>query len=189
MHSHLDGSTALRTERLHMRPLARADVDALHEISNDRLVRRYLWANEPVSTEQMEELVDASEALFMEARIGLFGVRLHGNDALVGFCGFLRLEGLAEPEIACELSPDLWDRGLATEAGRACMRYAFRNTRMDRVIAGANPRNVASMAIMRKLGMVPIGNINPYLPADPYFALYRDLFERIASVSGTRICT
>jgi len=41
-------SPSLQTERLSLRPLTRADENTLHRISNDPLVRRYLWDDEPV---------------------------------------------------------------------------------------------------------------------------------------------
>ena len=45
---------ALETMRLVLLPLSEADLDALQCISNDPLVRLYLWDDEPVSKEQIE---------------------------------------------------------------------------------------------------------------------------------------
>jgi RimJ/RimL family protein N-acetyltransferase len=44
----------LETGRLLLRPLSEADVDALRRISNEPLVRHYLWDDEPVSREDRE---------------------------------------------------------------------------------------------------------------------------------------
>lgn len=49
----------LETERLVLRPLSEADVDALHRVSNEPLVRRYPWDNEQVSRADIEEVVAA----------------------------------------------------------------------------------------------------------------------------------
>ncbi|MGH3146239.1 MAG: GNAT family N-acetyltransferase, partial [Rubrobacter sp.] len=148
-------------------------MEALRRVSNEPLVRRYLWDHEPVSRVEIEELVAQSTRMFLEEGLGLFGVRLRGGEELVGFCGFLRLEGMEEPELAYELLPQVWGRGLATEAARACVRHAFEAVGLERVIAGADAPNVASLRVMEKLGMKPIGSINPHLPEDPYYALYR----------------
>lgn len=173
----------LETERLVLRPLSAADVNALHSVSNEPLVRRYLWDDQPVSRARIEKLVAQSGRMFYEEGLGLFGVRLQGDDRLVGFCGFLRLEGMEEPEIAYELVPGLWGGGLATEAARECVRYAFEVVGLERVIAGTDAPNAASLRVMEKLGMEPVGSINPRLPDDPYYALYRkDFFATGASI-------
>ena len=82
---------------------------------------------------------------FSDGCVALFGIRLRGHEDLVGFCGFVRLEGLDELELAYELVSELWGRGLATEAARACVWYAFEEAGLRRVIAGADPPNVPSL--------------------------------------------
>ena len=47
---------------------------------------------------------------------------------------------------------------------------------MGRVVAGADPPNVASLRVLDKVGMKPIGEIAPDQPDIPYFAISRDDF-------------
>ena len=49
------GAPTLTTGRLTLRPLSSGDVDALYRISDEPLVRRYLWDNAPVSRADVEE--------------------------------------------------------------------------------------------------------------------------------------
>jgi ribosomal-protein-alanine N-acetyltransferase len=171
-----DNAPALLTGRLTLRPLSETDVGALHRISNDPLVRRYLWDDQPVSEATVRDLIAQSGRTFSEEGLGLFGVLLRGDDTLLGFCGFVRLEGMEEPELGYELVPQAWGRCLATEAARACVRYAFEEAGLARVIAGADPPNVASLRVLEKLGMKPVGNLNPNAPEAPYYALSRKDF-------------
>jgi RimJ/RimL family protein N-acetyltransferase len=53
------------------------------------------------------------------------------------------------------------------------VRYAFEEVGMERVIAGADAPNSASLRVIEKLGMQYLGDINPRAPEEPYFALYR----------------
>lgn len=171
------GRTApsLQTERLTLRPLEADDLDDLHRISNEPGVRRYLWDDEPVSEAAIRDLIAQSRRTFISQNVGLFGVRLRGGENLLGFCGFVRLEGMNELELAYELTASAWGRGIATEAALACVRYAF-EAGLERVIAGADPPNVASLRVIEKLGMKPAGNLNPHAPDEPYYALYRTEF-------------
>ena len=47
---------------------------------------------------------------------------------------------------------------------------------MERVIAGADAPNAASLRVIEKLGMKYLGNINPSASEEPYFALYKEDF-------------
>ena len=78
-------------------------------------MRRYLWDDEPVQKATIRDLISQSTRMFSEEGIGLFGVRRRGSENLIGFCGFVRLEGMEEPELAYELTQGAWGEGLATE--------------------------------------------------------------------------
>jgi hypothetical protein len=51
------------------------------------------------------------------------------------------------------ISPAMQGRGFATEAARALVSYAFDVLKLGRIMAGTGYDNLASMAVMRKLGM------------------------------------
>ena len=166
----------LETERLVLRPLSADEAGSLHRISNEPNVRRYLWDDEAISEATLNSLIAQSDRMFSEEKIGVFGVRIRGREDLLGFCGFVRLEGMEEPELWYELTQKVWGRGIATEAAWACVQYAFEEVGMERVIAGADAPNRASLRVIEKLGMKDLGNINSSAPEEPYFALYREDF-------------
>ena len=166
----------LETERLILRALSADEVNSLRRISNEPNVRLYLWDNELVSEATIKSLIVQSDRMFSKEKIGVFGIRMRGREDLLGFCGFVRLESMEESELWYELTQEVWGRGLATEAARACVRYAFEDVGIERVIAGADVPNTASLRVIEKLGMNYLGNINPSAPEEPYFALYREDF-------------
>jgi RimJ/RimL family protein N-acetyltransferase len=172
------GSDALtlETDRLVLRPIATDDADALHRISNEPAVRRYLWDNRPVQKATIRDIISESSTMFADEGIGLFGVRRRGRENLIGFCGFVRLEGMDEPELAYELRQGTWGEGIATEVSRVCLRHAFEEVALERVIAGADPENVASQRVIEKLGMRPVGPLNPNVPEASYYVVYRGEF-------------
>lgn len=174
----------IETGRLVLSPLSGPDAEALHEISNQPLVRRYLWDDEPVSREKVEEVIVRSERMFSGEGLGLFGIRLRGGGELVGFCGFMRAPGgPGEVELAYELVPEMWGRGIATESARACLCYAFLEIGLERVVAGADAHNVASSRVIEKLGMRAVGEISTSQPGVEYFALDRKDY-RSAETAG-----
>ena len=58
-----------------------------------------------------------------------------------------------EMEISGALLPDFWGQGLASEAGRALIAWAFTTLNMHRIWAVCNPENIGSWHVMEKVGM------------------------------------
>ena len=144
----------LQTERLLLRPLVDTDVEALHEFWNDPAVRRYLWEDKPVSTEQVREVVEDSKANFERLGAGYFAVTIIDvPDVLIGFCGYRRFKGSLQPELLYGLLPDHWGEGFVTEAAQAVLRHGFEDCAMERVIASTDTPNQRSVRVMQRLGM------------------------------------
>jgi len=128
-------------------------------------VRRYLWDDEPVAKAAVEGATSCSLKTFAEEGFGLFGVRLRAGDGeLSGYCGLLRVETAERVKLLYTLLPRWWGKGLATEAARACLRFGFEEADLARVVAGVDPPNAASLRVIEKLGMVPVGEISPEAP-------------------------
>lgn len=74
----------------------------------------------------------------------------------VGYCGFLR-ESKAPlvVEFYCLLRRKFWRRGLAVELTAEMLSVAFDHLRAERVVATVHPDNVASLALVRRLGFDP----------------------------------
>jgi RimJ/RimL family protein N-acetyltransferase len=148
----------------------------LHLISNETGVRRFLWDDRPVEMATIQDLISRSTRMFSTEGIGLFGIRKHGSESLIGFCGLVRFAGMNEPELAYELTPRAWDDGLATEASVACLRHALTGGGLARVIAGVDAENAASLRVIEKLGMSAAGRLNSNVPEASYYAVSREQF-------------
>jgi RimJ/RimL family protein N-acetyltransferase len=166
----------LETARLVLRLIAADDAAALHRISNEPGVRRFLWDDEPVEKATIQDLISQSTRMFSTEGLGLFGIRRRGSESLIGFCGLVRLVDMKEPELAFELTQRAWGEGLATEASISCLRHAFAGVGLERVIAGVDAENAASARVIEKLGMRTIGRVNPNVPEASYYAVYREEF-------------
>jgi len=72
---------------------------------------------------------------------------------MIGDSGLLLLEEGPDFELGYRLARKYWERGLATECGRAWLDAAFSRFGLERVVAFAHPENAASIRVMAKLGM------------------------------------
>ena len=69
----------------------------------------------------------------------------------VGMCGFVQKDNDA-PEIGYWLGEPYWDRGIATEAVRALIDYAFGDLGLEALAAAARVVNPASRRVIEKCG-------------------------------------
>jgi ribosomal-protein-alanine N-acetyltransferase len=116
-------------------------------------VRRYLLDDELVSIEWVDEMIQKSLQLFTSAGYGLWAARRKGGADIIGFAGYGFLYEPPELQLLYGLHPASWGQGLATEAARDVVEYAFHDLGFDGIIASADPPNKASIGVMQRLGM------------------------------------
>ena len=145
----------LRTPRLSLRPLSAADLAAMHAISTDPVVRRFLWDDRVVPEEECAELLAESRCRFDESGAGLFGVALRQDPAqLIGYAGLWAMGDPPELELLYALLPAHAGRGLATEAARAVMAYGAQRLGLTEFRACVDAPNAASIRVLERLGFV-----------------------------------
>jgi ribosomal-protein-alanine N-acetyltransferase len=75
------------------------------------------------------------------------------DDGLVGFVR-LGLNGVQAAKLGYAIAVDYWRRGYASDAARTLVDFGFRYLKLHRISAAMGPDNVASIATVRRLGMV-----------------------------------
>ncbi|WP_237561480.1 GNAT family N-acetyltransferase [Frateuria defendens] len=144
----------LQTPRLTIDALRREDAAALFAYRADQRVARYQsWR--PQSEAEAQAFIAAQAALAPGVPDGWFqrAIRLRESGALVGDLGLCVPAGpRASVEFGISLAPAHQAQGLAREALRA-LRFVFDVLGRHRVQAAADPRNMASLALLRALGM------------------------------------
>lgn len=141
------------TARLVLRSLSIDDVDCVHAMWTDAVVRRYLWDNAVIPRERAEEVVRALVAAFEADGRGMWLIVEKGSDAPCGFCGFLPPKDRERTELIYGLLPIAWGRGYATESARAVIDHAFGTLGVGTIIASCDAPNSASVRVLERLGM------------------------------------
>ena len=145
-------SPDIETARLLMRRFRDDDLDDLFGLFADPEVTRFLQDGPtPTREECLQHLANFRNRYWDEHDFGRWALIDKSDGALVGHCGLRLLKG--QPELVYVLARSRWGRGLATEAARACLRYAFEHLKLERVVAVTRPPNAASRRVMARLGM------------------------------------
>jgi RimJ/RimL family protein N-acetyltransferase len=163
----------LSTPRMHLRPIAASDLDVLIELDADPEVMRYISGGEPNPRELYERELLGRMMAWPGQPFGFFAAldRRRGppDDPLGEFLGWFHLRPSVADESMLELGYRLrrsaWGLGLATEGARTLLGHAFFTLDQVAVDACADPRNAASIAVMRRCGMREVGEfIHPRAP-------------------------
>jgi RimJ/RimL family protein N-acetyltransferase len=141
----------IETERLRLRPLGPDDLDTVAR-----------WNADPEFTRHLTGRLTRGETATVLARwlrhweehgFGLLAVIDKETGDLIGRTGaHYHRAWPRDPEIGWALDPAWWGRGLATEAGAACVEWAFGTLGFERVVSIATEANAASRRVMEKLG-------------------------------------
>lgn len=143
------------TERLILRQMAPTDLHDLLAYQTHPTNLKY-QPGEPFTAEKAISYLARQSALNMETEYGwiAFAVELREEARVIGEVGmFLRPYPQSSGDIGWSLHPDYHGRGYAAEAARVVLAYAFDYRNLDRVTAGCDARNAASVRLMERLGM------------------------------------
>ena len=143
----------IETARLRLRPFNLADVDDLHRLWTEPGVRQYLWDDEVIPRERTKSIIETSLASFDANGFGLWAVLPEAKATLIGFCGFWFFHEPPKLELLYGIAPAHWNKGLASEAAEAMMRYGFEELKFERIEASTDAANLASSRVMEKAGM------------------------------------
>jgi RimJ/RimL family protein N-acetyltransferase len=158
--------TVFETERLRVREWTEdpRDVAHVHDMLSRWEVARWLGAR-PRALESEAEALEAIRRWRSRAspdqRYGIWAVETRTAEDAVGSILVVSLPGRDDQptddiEVGWHLHPDAWGHGYATEAARAALDREFAAGASE-VFAVVREGNTRSVAVTRRLGMVPIG--------------------------------
>ena len=138
--------TELLTPRLRLRRARPDDLAAMHAVLSNDMAMRY-WASPPHTD-------IAQSRAFLDGMIASTGGEgdefvVEHQGQVIGKAGCWRV-----PEVGFILHPEFWGQGLAFEAMTAVVAHAFAAYLVDALVADVDPRNRASLGLLRKLGFV-----------------------------------
>jgi RimJ/RimL family protein N-acetyltransferase len=146
--------TVLTTARLRLEPFSETHLEGLHAMNADPEVMRYITGR-PETRDETWASIDRVKARWAEWGYSWWSFIELKSGELVG-AGCIQHLGRdpANPlEIGWRLRRDKWRRGLAIEAAVRMATFAFETLGAPLLRAVCHPDNVASAAIMKKLGM------------------------------------
>jgi RimJ/RimL family protein N-acetyltransferase len=179
----------LQSERLRLVPFSRDDLDLCLDLFTDPEVVRYT-VGRPMSEEAIHEKMSDWLRRGADGWIGIWRIsdretgEKYGTTALLPMpieerqtdYGQVRPGHVPEAsiEIGYMIRRSAWGRGYATEACRRLLKFIFRETPLQEVVATITPGNTASRNVLVKTGFADLGTRYSYGEEGPFFRLSRE---------------
>ena len=142
------------TERLYLREFTLEDTKNLVDLNSDPRVTRYT-ENEPILTlEDAHKKLTTDILLQYPNKMGRWAVHLKSNDEFIGWCGIKYSKKDDAITLGYRFFHKHWGNGYATESAKASLEYGTTVLKLKSIIAKAAKENLASIQVMKKLGMV-----------------------------------
>lgn len=143
----------LETERMYLREMEQSDFGDLCKIHQDE---ETMYAYEGAFTdEETQQWLDRQKERYRQYGFGLWAAVLKETGELIGQCGLTMQPWKEEQvlEIGYLFRRDCWHKGYATEAAKACKRYAFEVLGAKEVCSIIRDTNAASQRVAIRNGM------------------------------------
>lgn len=159
------GIASITTERLTLRAFTLDDAPFVFELLNDSDWIRFI-GDRGIRTldDARRQISEKYLSAYMRDGFGLMMVTRTADDATVGMCGLIRRAGLDDVDIGFAFLPRYRGQGFALEAARAALLHGRDVLKLKRVVGITLPANVASIALLKKIGLEFESNVT--LPSD-----------------------
>ena len=147
-----------QTKRLIIRPFTPEDVADVYDLRSDSAIMRFI--REPQSFVEAESWVKMVSSKWETQKLGFAGVFRPDTEELIGWCGLWVLTESGEIEVGYAIKQEYWRKGYASEAAFEVLNYGFNELKLEKIVAVADPKNIGSINVMKKIGMkfVKFGN-------------------------------
>lgn len=174
----------LETPRLILRQWQESDYEPYILLNADKEVMEFF----PLTSTRDESL---AQIVRLTAHVdqhgyGFFAVERKDNHEFIGFTGLanVRFESHFTPcvEIGWRLSKANWNHGFATEAARACLKYAFDTLKLNEIYSFTSIHNKRSEHVMKKIRMNKVGVFDHPLIEDGHILKQHVLYKTVADI-------
>lgn len=169
----------IETERLVFREFTKEDIDKLYLLLSDADVMKHCSGT--VDMPGTQKWLDATIELYKKYGYDYWAVYEKDTDAFIGQIGILRQEvgGNEEDCLAFMIGKKYWNKGYATEGAVACINYAFKTLKLEKVIATVEPENLQSMKVLKKIGMEYTGEAEYFNEKVHVYLMKKDWTTRL----------
>ena len=149
----------LKTSRLYLREMTSEDAESAYKLNLD-------WDNIKYTGDEPFESIEEAEKFLKNYNhyrvygFGRWAIIDKNSDMFLGWCGLKYTPELDEYDIGFRLFKEHWNKGIGSEAAKACIDYGFSKIGLTRIVGRAMKENVGSIRVLEKIGLQYLGEYN-----------------------------
>lgn len=159
-------SIYIETERLILREFIEDDVDGLFRLDSDPIVHKYL-GNKPAKTKaESAKYIQDCKLKYPKHGMCRLAVIEKQSGYFIGWSGLRFIDDYVFNnqtnfyDVGYRLIPEYWNKGYATESGKASVNYGFNTLKLDTIYGITEIGNEASHKALLKIGLDYIEDFN-----------------------------
>lgn len=143
----------LETERLQVREFTSADAPyMLRQLNEPSFIENIADRGVRDIEQAKAYLQNGPIASYQRHGFGFWAVTETSSGTVIGMCGLVKRDNLADPDLGYAFLPEHFGKGLAYEAAQACLLAAKQDFSLLRLLAIVNPDNTSSRRLLDRLG-------------------------------------
>jgi len=160
----------IKTKRLVLRPLVLGDIERMHLLLNDPdVIKTTLGMPYPNTITHAKNWVEYEIAAYEQGNKVILAIELRETGETIGSIN-LDIDRKNEmAELGYWIGTKYWNKGYATEASQAMIKYGFEHLKLHRIHANHSKENIISGRVLRKIGMEYEGCQKHHVKKDDVF--------------------
>ncbi len=142
----------LTSKRLRLLPIRHEDHQWFLALNQHPVVRKFLWDDQIISSHLAGEIMEHNQQYFKDSAWGLWKL-IDSRQVAVGYAGLWYFFDEPQPQLMYVVDPKHQRQGLATEAARSIINYAFNVLQFDYLWAAMEQEHSASAKVALACGM------------------------------------
>ncbi|CEN22309.1 GNAT family N-acetyltransferase [Paraclostridium sordellii] len=144
----------LYTNRIRLRRINKNDLEQFFSFLSNDNVTRYMIIDKIQDIKVVEKMMNFMIEGYKNNRPTPWAISLKENDEMIGICGFSKCDiQNGKAEVGYILSDKHWRQGIATEALKVVVDFAFNYMNLNKIEARCISKNLASEKVMLKANM------------------------------------
>ena len=150
-------SIRIETERLLIREIMPSDEAGMFEMDSDPEVHKYITKTPLKTMDEVRDVIAFVRKQYVDNGIGRWAVEEKETGEFLGWTGFKLMNEVTNGRVGhydfgYRFKRKVWGRGIATEAGKASLKYGIEVLKLDPVFAMTDVDHVVSRHILEQLG-------------------------------------
>ncbi len=146
------------TPRLILRRFTEKDAPLILKLNSDPEILKYVHETVLENEDQAKNIITNIILPQYENNLGRWAMHKKENNEFIGWCGLKFLSAKNEIDLGYRLMQKYWGNGFATEAAMHTLDHGFKKLSLEIITGKAHAENLASINILKKIGMQFIRN-------------------------------